>query len=286
MLAQIIEATLVSTLDRLSNREPVEVKDEWIEEAGEQFKAALRKQFTVTDDGFTLRMSNIGRPLCQLQMAKSGVEGTRMTYNHVMRMLIGDAVEAILRVIMKAAKLPVTSDGDEVALNVGGHTITGTSDVDIDNEVYDIKTCSPWAFKNKWQNGWDGLYKNDEFGYVGQLYGYADAQNKEAGGWIVVDKSSGELTVVPAEPTQSQREAITHHINGNVRAIVNDEPFRRCFEAEAETYYGKPTGKTRLPKACSFCSYIKACWPNAEYKAQEASKAANPPYHWYVKDAG
>ena len=90
-------------LDRLSNNESqdLDIEDSWIEEAGEAFKDALRRQFTRREDDFRLRMSNIGRPLCQLQMAKQGAKQERKDYNFIMRMLHGDAIECIMDVVLK-----------------------------------------------------------------------------------------------------------------------------------------------------------------------------------------
>jgi len=113
-----IEAKIRAVLDAASNDQGVEFEDEWIEEAGEQFKAALRRQFSPSERTFRLRMSNIGRPVCTLQMEKSGAKKQRMPYNHVMRMMIGDTTEAVVRFVLKAAGVEVTSEGDSVVLDV------------------------------------------------------------------------------------------------------------------------------------------------------------------------
>ena len=279
----VVEAQIRSTLDAVSNGGGVEVREEWIEQAGEEFKAALRKQFSPQPRDFTLRMSNIGRPLCQLQMQKAGAEESRKPYNHVVRMLIGDAVEAVMRLVLKAADVPVTSDGDKVSLDVDGHEINGESDLDIDGAVYDVKSASPWAFKNKWKKGFEALQQEDDFGYIGQLYGYADAQNKRAGGWVVIDKSSGEICVVSAEASEEHLKEVRERRRRVVKAITEDEPFERCFQPFTETYYGKPTGGKRLPKACTFCSFLGSCWPTARLLPQPGSRAKTPPNHWYVE---
>lgn len=279
----VLEATIHSTLDRLSNNEPVEFEEEWIEEAGEQFKAALKKQFTPRDPEFRVRMSNVGRPLCQLQMQKANAPQSRMPYNHIVRMLIGDSAEVVLRIIMRMAGVNVTSDGDKVALEVAGETIKGDSDIDVDNKVYDIKSSSPWGFQNKWLKGYAKLAENDSFGYVGQLSGYADAQEKDLGGWIVVDKSSGEVAVVGSEATEDDVRAIRTDRKNKVIALQNDVPFMRQFEPIEETYYGKSTGAKKLPMECTFCNFMKACWPEAERLPAPKSKAKNPARNWYVQ---
>ena len=72
MSLNILETQIRMVLDKLSNGEPVEYEEEWIEEAGEMFKDTLRKQLSPREKDFRIRMSNVGRPLCQLQKEKSG----------------------------------------------------------------------------------------------------------------------------------------------------------------------------------------------------------------------
>ena len=284
MYGQMIEAQLVSALERMSNGDPPAYQEEWIEEAGEQFKASIRKQLDRQKKDFRLRMSNIGKPLCQIQMEKSDAEPIRRPYNHIFRMMIGDAVEVLTRLYLKVAGCNVTSHGDKVTLDVGDITIKGESDIDIDGRVYDIKSASPWAFRNKFSRGYQALADDDGFGYVGQLYGYADAEGKPAGGWIVADKSSGEIVVVEAEASDKDVAGIRAERKETVKATLGNRPFERCFEAETETYYGKPTGALRLPKVCAdFCDYRASCWPEAELRPQPKSRAAHPPQYWYAE---
>jgi hypothetical protein len=284
-MLSVLEGRIHATLMELSNGGSVECPDTLKAEAVKQFAAALDKQFTPRDPAFRVRMSNIGRPLCQLQMEKAGAPRTPMPYNHIVRMLIGDCVEIIMRMVLEMSGTNVTSDGDSVELNVSGHTIKGDSDLDIDGAVYDVKSSSPWAYKNKWAKGFEGLLEEDSFGYVGQLYGYADAQDKKPGGWVVVDKSSGEVSVVEVSATPEQEQHIRHNRKHIVESIYQDAPFMRCFDAEEETYYRKPTGEMIVPKQCSMCSYIRPCWPEANFRQSTSSTAKAPPYKWYLEAA-
>ena len=283
MSINYLEAQLRQVLDRVSNNESVVLDDTWIEEAGEQFKTALRKQFTPRPPEFRIRMSNIGRPLCQLQMEKAGMEAQRMPYNHVLRMLVGDATEVFVRLLLKIAKVNVTSEGDSVRLPVATETIKGDSDLDIDGKVYDVKSCSEWAFKNKWSQGYDGMKTGDDFGYIGQLFGYADAQQKPAGGWVVVNKSSGEIRVVDATPTEEEQRAIRQERHDVVVAITTDKPFARMFTAQEELFRGKPTGAIKINDSCTRCKFMQACWPTAKFMKHPRSEAKNPPYNWYTQ---
>ena len=78
-----------------ANKASVEMSDDIIEEFGEACKIAVKKQFTdKRKQEFSYRMSNIGKPLCQLQMEKKGVKGEGLPYNFKMRNLFGDLIEA------------------------------------------------------------------------------------------------------------------------------------------------------------------------------------------------
>lgn len=271
-------------LDRLSNNEgdKLDIDDSWIEEAGEAFKAALRRQLTRQDEDFRLRMSNIGRPLCQLQMAKSGATAERKPYNHIVRMMHGDAIECIMDVILRIAKANITGGKSKVEFDLGGHTIKGEDDVEIDNKVYDIKSASPFAFEHKWKKGLTALKENDDFGYVGQLIGYSDGQNLNTGGWIVVCKSSGQVLVMDAAFSDEEKQSIKAEMEMKANAINEDWAFKRCFEPEDDFFNKKFTGSKKLPMSCTFCDYKQACWPNAKLLPQPMSKAKEPKQNWYV----
>ena len=74
------EVSLRHALECLSNNEIEHLNinddalEEWIDEAGESFKDSLRRQLTRQTGAPRLRMSNIGRPTCQLQMAMKALQ--------------------------------------------------------------------------------------------------------------------------------------------------------------------------------------------------------------------
>lgn len=288
MTINMIEAEIRHALDRLSNNEEIFVDEKWIDDAADMFRDAMRKQFLPSEDrhDFRLRMSNIGRPLCQLQMEKSGAPKARMSYNHIMRMAIGDATECIMEIVIRAAGLNVTGGKTKVELDLGNAVIKGEDDIEIDHKVWDTKSCSPWAFSNKWADGIEGLRKGDDFGYMAQMVGYSHGQGKQPGGWFVVNKSTGEVMAVPADLHEGETKAILDEVREKVDAINSDAPFKRCFEAEEETFYKKPTGNKRLPTACGFCDFMKTCWPEAVHRPQTGSQAKSPRYYWYAEYNG
>jgi len=72
-------------------------------------------------------------------------------------------------------------------------------------------------------------------------------------------------------------------IQNTIDYINNDEPFERCYEPVAETYYGKPSGNMKLGIECSLCSYREKCWDNLQVLPSKVSKSATPPLINYVK---
>lgn len=283
MSLNILEHQLHMVLDKLSNGEPVEYEESWIEEAGEMFKDTLRKQLEPREDGFRIRMSNVGRPSCQLQHEKAGTPKSKNPYNNIVRFMLGDATEVLVELYLKLARVNITGGKDKVQLDVGETTILGENDVEIDDKIYDTKSSSPWAYDNKWAMGWEGVAKDDAFGYVPQLLGYSDASNKEPGGWLVVNKSTGEIKVVDAEFTDADKRAIRNKIASNVELITTDAPFEKCFEPQDEYFRKQLTPNKRLPINCTFCNYLHACWPDAKYRPQTGSKAQSPRHYWYAE---
>ena len=76
-------------LDNVS-KGPTQVDKKLVEEFGEACKNALLKQFTEDRRSkFEVRMSNVGRPLCQLQMEAKGIKGEGQPYNVKMRNKFG-----------------------------------------------------------------------------------------------------------------------------------------------------------------------------------------------------
>ena len=271
-----------------ANKTSVEIPDELIEEFGDACKEAFKKQFTKKrQTKFSYRMSNIGKPLCQLQMEKKGVKGEGLPYNFKVRNLFGDLIEAAAITIMKSAGIEVKDVQKEVTIKDNGDEINGTMDIKIGGKVWDIKSASPYAFANKFgdSGGFDAVVKDDTFGYVSQGYLYGEADKTQFGGWIVVNKSTGEwcVTETPFEDTKYKKEALSL-AKSNIKKLKDSSPFKRCFNDEEEFYYKKPTGNKILGIACSFCPYKKPCWGDKiQYLPQQQSRGKNPKWLWYTK---
>lgn len=267
-----------------ANRGPVDVSEEVLDQFAADCREALRRQLREDKKDFTLRISNIGRPRRQLQLEKAGAPAEHPSYDFRMKMIIGDLVECASVALLKASGVPVQAEQEQVTLNIADQQISGTYDVKIYNGIWDIKSASPYQFGSKFQepNGYENIKSDDPFGYLGQLHGYAEADNSKLGGWIVVNKSSGEWSVVEASNDKNDHQEVMQKLRSNVVAVVNDHEIPACTGEEEEYFQKKPTGNRILSSACSFCPYKWYCWPNLQHRPQVVSKGKSPRWKFYT----
>jgi len=274
-------------LDNVS-KNPVTLDKQLVQEFGEACKNALLKQFQdVRRDKFEPRMSNIGRPLCQLQMESKGIKGEGQPYSNKMRNTFGDLIEALSIFVMKSANIKLKNEQKKVKYKFNGGEIEGRQDVEIDGKIWDIKSASPYSFDKKFgeAGGFSEVARDDSFGYVSQGFLYSESQKKNFGGWIVVNKSTGEWAVceTPASVEEHKEKAL-NTAKDNYKAIKEGKPFKRCFSDVAETFRTKPTGNRVLGFVCSYCPYKLPCWGRDKLQLlpQQQSKGKNPKWVWYT----
>ena len=259
------------------------MSQENIEQVATDIKDALNRQFnTKREDKFRLRMSNIGRPSCQLWFEKNRPEtALPKPTTFVMNMMIGDIVEAVFKAVLREANVKF-ENSDTVSLEIDEKTtISGSYDLVMNDAVDDIKSASDWSYKYKFDS-YESLHSGDSFGYIGQLAGYAKASNKKAGGWWVVNKANGQFKYVPAH---IDMDIEIDKIKKNIKATESDK-LVRCFEPEPETFRGKPTGNMVLNKNCTFCSYRQSCWDGLKELPAQMSQAKEPKMVQYTKLKG
>ena len=275
---QIYLQGVVSGERKLSPDSIALLSDELIASAKRQFSNEKATQ------KWRPRMSGLGKPLCQQQLERDGVKvNKKMDYNSVNRFLFGDWLESLLYVEMKEAGINVEAYQEKVSLEIAGVKVNGTLDVIIDGKVWDIKTASPYAYMNKFSN-YNKVKDNDPFGYVLQGYLYSAAVDKPFGGWIVMNKSSGELLVCNAPSIQDEeREAALAKAEYNMTVLQDPTIKVQKLEDEPEMYRKQKTGNRVLNTTCSFCDFKEHCWPKAVMKYKVASARANPPMVWYSK---
>ena len=273
-------------LDSVSKK-PVKLDKQLVQEFGEACKNALLKQFEdERSTKFELRMSNVGRPLCQLQMEAKGIKGEGQPYNVRMRNTFGDLIEALATFVMKSAGVNIKNEQKKVIYKFENESIEGRQDVEIDDKIWDIKSASPYSFDKKFgeAGGFTEVIRDDSFGYASQGFLYSESQNKKFGGWIAINKSTGEWTVceTPSSVEEHKKKAIDT-AKENIKAIKSSKPFKRCYDDVAETFRSKPTGNRVLGFVCSYCPYKLPCWGSGlKLLPQQQSKGKNPKWVWYT----
>ena len=155
-----IVRTVYSELDKL-NDGPLNLSEEEIEKTGEAIKDALRHWANPQpQDKFTVRMSNLGKPLRQLWFdSKKQAQAARIPASTFIKFLYGHLMEEIVLMLVRMAGYTVTDEQKEVELK----GIKGHIDCKINGEIVDIKTASNFSFK-KFADG--TLHDNDPFGYL------------------------------------------------------------------------------------------------------------------------
>ena len=240
-------------LSVLGDGESLDVSEEVLDEFGNSMKEALRHWANPTPrDTETLRMSNIGKPLRQLWYdLKSEGEETQPLEPHLfIRFLYGHILEEVMLFLVKLAGHKVTDEQKEVKVS-GVH---GHMDCKIDGEVIDIKTASSFAFR-KFKNG--TLAEDDPFGYLAQLSAYETAEKTKAGGFLVLNKESGEITLL--RPSFIDKPHARNKIREVKKAIKLDNPPELCYNPVPE---GK-AGNMKLPRGCTYCRHKNECHKDA-----------------------
>jgi hypothetical protein len=282
----VIELQVKAFLERVVQGE-AEMPPHVIEEAVRQFRRLLERQFSPrSNDTFRLRLSNIGQPVCQLWHKKNGTEAEPRPYNFPMKMAFGDAVEIIAMAVLKSAGADIEGINEAGQIEIGGETIRGTSDITISGKIWDIKGVSKVAFERTYSSpyGYRDLSEDDPFGYLAQGVGYSIALGKPFGGWLVINKESGEFAVLemPEDDLTSGRQETLDKMTATVEVLKSDEKPPRQFEDVPEKHNKKPTGNRMLSMTCKYCDFKAACWPDLQHLPAQMSTARSPDYRWYT----
>ena len=259
------------------------MSQEVIDQVAEDIKVALHKQFNPEEEEprkFKLRMSNIGRPTCQLWFQKNDPDNAEpKPTSFKINMIMGDIVEAVFKGLLRASGTTF-DDNDRVTLDLpNGGKVSGEYDMILDDKVDDVKSASPWSYENKFVD-FNTLNAGDSFGYVSQLVGYAAAAGKDIGGWWVVNKANGNFKYVSAQ--EANTKEVLEDIEDTYEYIDKDEPFERCFDAVPETYRKKPSGNMKLGSGCRFCDHRFKCWPTLQALPSRVSQAKDKPIVEYI----
>jgi len=249
MTLSTVVSDIYQELEMLSEGKPLPLTEADIDKTMVGMRAALMDWATPRkrNTDFTVRMSNVGKPSRQLWYEKrdpegrGGIDGATQ-----IKFLYGHLLEEIVLMLVRMAGHTVTDEQKEVVVN----GITGHMDCKINGEVVDVKTASRFAF-NKFRDG--RLAQDDPFGYLGQLAGYEKAEGTDKGGFLVLNKESGELCMYL--PDDLDKPNIDTRIDELLPALELDIPPALCYDPIPD---GKK-GNMKLAKGCSWCKYKYKC---------------------------
>lgn len=210
----------------------------------------IKKQLSARDGGGRLRMSNIGKKDRQLYYDMKYPEVSAFPDNMILRFLIGDIVEAVL--LFLAREAGHTVEDEQLEVEIDG--VKGHQDARIDGVVTDAKSTSSRNFA-KFEKG--TLTQSDPYGYIGQISGYTQAQDRGTGAFWACDVNTGHMALLKVHPMEM--------INAEDRVkylkdvIEKDTPPERCYEPVPD---GK-SGNIKINTGCTYCAHKFECFKDA-----------------------
>ena len=243
---------IYEVIEVLNNDEVIDIPEDMYEQFGRDMEDALRHWATpVQRPKNGLRMSNIGRPLRRLWYdLNTDQEKEQINAPTFIKFLYGHLLEVLLLFFVRLAGHVVQSEQKEITVS----GIKGHMDSVIDGEVIDVKTASGYAFK-KFKDG--TLAQNDSFGYLSQLAGYEAAEQTNNGGFLVMNKETGELTVFI--PDDLEKPNITYRIKEVKQAMKKENPPDYCYSPIPDGV----SGNMKLPRDCTWCPHKFECHKDA-----------------------
>lgn len=247
---------IYNTIGVIAKGKELKISDDTLETFGVEMAAALKHWATpqkISNEVKPgLRMSNIGKPDRQLWYDINSKDKTVKELHPSMyiKFLYGHLLEVLMLTFVKMAGHEVDHEQKEVTVK----GIKGHMDCTINGEVVDVKTASGFAFK-KFNEG--TLAEDDGFGYLAQLAGYEEAMKTEEGGFLVMNKESGEIVFF--KPDDFDKPNIKNRIDTIKKITKSSTAPDFCYKPIAE---GK-SGNMKLPRQCNWCPYKFECHKEA-----------------------
>ena len=243
-----IETLVQDMYDSISNG--VQPKKEDIDLMCENVGKAIHMLFNTKSENNNLRMSQIGKPDRQVWYKSKDVQKENLPAWVKIKFTYGHILEELLLLLAKTAGHKVKNEQLEVDIE----GIKGHQDCEIDGVVTDCKSASAYSFK-KFLNR--SLINDDPFGYIAQLSGYVEAQGKDKGAFLAIDKQSGRLALMQVHNMEmiNAKDRVVH-----LKDVVADDKIpSKCY---ADIPDGM-SGNRKLAVSCSYCDYKVTCWSDA-----------------------
>ena len=197
-----------------------------------------------------LRLSTIGRPDRQLWYDFKKPHNKPLAPSTRIKFLYGYILEELLIMMASISGHKVTQQQKQVVVE----GVKGHQDCFIDGVLVDCKSASGRGY-NKFKN--NNLLKDDPFGYIPQISAYAEGNGVEEAGFLVINKSTGELCYTRVHSLEMINAK--DRIRKIKKVVKSDVPPDKCYQAIPD---GK-SGNYRLDTGCVYCNYKHDCWSDA-----------------------
>lgn len=236
-----------SLIAGISNGKPAKVTEENMNKFLDNIKEAFNSwNNPVREKDGKLRMSVLGKPTRQLWYDRYSPKKTKdYDASLNLKFLYGHILEHLILYLAELTGHKVEHRQKKVEIdNIKGHL-----DAVVDGEVCDVKSASAFGFK-KFKNG--ELVGDDPFGYLAQLSGYETGMGTSKGGFLVIDKSTGDICLY--KPDELAKPNVPTLIKRLKETLESRTPPEKCYEL-SETKGGNKS----LPIGCQFCSHKWEC---------------------------
>jgi len=242
-----------SLIADISNGKPANMTEENLNVFLQNIKEAMlawNKPYNAEKYAGKLRMSILGKPSRQLWYDKFSPKDKKEENAGLnLKFLYGHIIEHLVLYLAELAGHKI--EDQQMKVEIDG--VTGHIDSKIDGEICDVKSASSFSFK-KFQTG--EIVSDDPFGYHAQLSGYETANGTKDGGFLVVDKSTGDICFY--KPDDMAKPNVKTLIKDLKNALEQDTPPEKCYP-----YKEEKNGNKTLAIGCQFCPHKWECHTDA-----------------------
>ena len=248
-----IATDIKSLIADISNGKPANMTEENLDVFLQNIKEAMlawNKPYNAEKYAGKLRMSILGKPSRQLWYDKFSPKDKKEENAGLnLKFLYGHIIEHLVLYLAELAGHKI--EDQQMKVEIDG--VTGHIDSKIDGEICDVKSASSFSFK-KFQTG--EIVGDDPFGYHAQLSGYETAMGTKAGGFLVVDKSTGDICFY--KPDDMAKPNVKTLIKNLKTTLEQDTPPEKCYP-----YKEEKNGNKTLAIGCQFCPHKWECHADA-----------------------
>jgi len=242
-----------SLIADISNGKPANMTEENLDVFLQNIKEAMlawNKPYNAEKYAGKLRMSILGKPSRQLWYDKFSPKDKKEENAGLnLKFLYGHIIEHLVLYLAELAGHKI--EDQQMKVEIDG--VTGHIDSKIDGEICDVKSASSFSFK-KFQTG--EIVGDDPFGYHAQLSGYETANGTKDGGFLVVDKSTGDICFY--KPDDMAKPNVKTLIKNLKTTLEQDTPPEKCYP-----YKEEKNGNKTLAIGCQFCPHKWECHADA-----------------------